>query len=86
MLSHGFVEESVWGELAGDAEPHQRQRVGHALAQRPRRVLLRPGALGGEQLEPLAGELGVGQRPGRAHPGTHLVAGGWRRRARRCRR
>ncbi|MGZ9107120.1 MAG: hypothetical protein ACXW3M_15235, partial [Rhodoplanes sp.] len=28
----------------------------------------------GEQIESLAGELGVGQRPRRAHPGAHLVA------------
>ena len=28
----------------------------------------------GEQLEPLLGELGVGQRPRRAHPGADLVA------------
>ncbi len=62
------------GELAGDPEPHQRQRVGHAFAQRAGGV--GPGAveLCGEQLQPLLGELGVGQRPRRAHPGADLVA------------
>jgi hypothetical protein len=35
MLSHGFVEHSVLASSRGDREPHQRQRVVHAFAQRP---------------------------------------------------
>ena len=62
------------GELAGDPEPHQRQRVLEAFAQRAGGVGPGPVELCGEQLEPLLGELGVGQRPRRAHPGADLVA------------
>ena len=46
----------------------------HAFAERAGGVGPGPGELCGEQLEPLLGELGVAERPRRAHPGADLVA------------
>ena len=51
------------GERPADPEPHQRQRVVQPLAQRAGGV--GPGAVefGGELLEALLGEVGIGERP-----------------------
>ena len=67
-----MVEQERLGELPGDPESHQRQRLREALPQRAGGV--RPGTveLGRESLEPLLGEVRVGERPRAADLGQDL--------------
>ena len=62
------------GELAGDPESHQCERLVEAFAQRAGGIGPRAVELAGEQLQALLGRLGIGQRPCRADPRADLIA------------
>jgi hypothetical protein len=60
-LTFSSVSAQRLGELPADPEPHQRQRVVHALAQRAGGIRPRLVELGGEQLKALLGQQRIGQ-------------------------
>ena len=74
MLSHGFVEHSVWARL-----PVIPSRISVSVSAMPSRS--EPAASGhvrsssdASSCEALLGQLGVRQRPRCAHPGADLIA------------